>query len=142
MSFVGATGSCHWLCVTEREKVALTFMHEHLPTSCAFVFWASSKYFAPSFGRELALIPASTQVALQYDTSDATQKQSSDFWGARRTLIPHLLKYLVRHKADTEHALWVYAATREVCGQVHRMNRMPLVNFSAKRSDGKVIPNL
>lgn len=42
LSFAGETGTCRWSCVTMREKVALRFAHEHLPSKCGFVFWVSA----------------------------------------------------------------------------------------------------
>eukprot|EP00908_Phaeocystis_cordata_P008313 Transcript_18970.p1 GENE.Transcript_18970~~Transcript_18970.p1 ORF type:complete len:224 (-),score=16.63 Transcript_18970:53-724(-) len=141
--FRGATGACRWSCVTMREKVALQFAHDHLPQSCQFVFWISAKYFAPGFGAEFARIPATTQLVVQYDVFDMIQ--ASDLWGARRTLLPTVLRamYFMRSPlADTERALWK-VSTKEVCNKgVHRLNPLPLANFSAKRSDGRVMFSL
>jgi len=142
LSFAGETGPCRWSCVTIREKAALSFAHEHLPTSCGFVFWVSAKYFSPGFGDELSRIPASAELVVQYDVEDKVQ--ASDLWGARRALLPTVLKAMYfQHSAlaDTERALWK-VSTKDVCSSVHRMNRMPLHNFSARRSDGRTIFNL
>lgn len=44
LSFAGETGICRWSCVTMREKVALQFAYDHLPSSCDFVFWVSASH--------------------------------------------------------------------------------------------------
>lgn len=44
LSFAGDTGICRWSCVTMREKVALQFAYDHLPSSCDFVFWVSASH--------------------------------------------------------------------------------------------------
>jgi hypothetical protein len=139
--FAGERGPCFWHCVTVREKVALSFMHEHLPTNCTFVFWASAKYHAPGFAHEFAMIPAATQLVVQFDVYEdrTVPLQTSEIWGVRRELVPLILDHIDRH-SSVEHALW--KATADLCGGVHRLDQMMLSNISAKRSDGFQYINL
>ena len=102
----------------------------------------SAKYFSPDFGAEFAMIPASAQLVVQYGVDDKIQQ--SDCWGARRALLPTVLRAMYYQRsalADTERALWK-VSTKDVCPTVHRMSPMRLDNFSARRSDNRRIFSL
>lgn len=102
----------------------------------------SAKYFSPDFGAEFEMIPATAQLVVQYDVDDKTQ--TSDCWGARRALLPTVLRAMYyQHSAlaDTERALWK-VSTKDVCASVHRMSPMRLNNFSARRSDARTMTEL
>ena len=109
---------------------------------CTCFRQVSAKYFSPDFGAEFAMIPATAQLVVQYDVDDKVQ--TSDCWGARRALLPTVLRAMYyQHSplANTERALWK-VSTKDVCASVHRMSPMRLNNFSARRSDARTMTEL
>ena len=144
LNFNGSTSHCVWGCPTVREKVSLAHVDRHLPPQCEFVFKITGKYFAPSFGAEFARVPADTDAVVQYDmytygktiTTPYPQSQQSEIYGIRRPLIAELVK---EHGGDAERQLRAFTLRR--CDRVHRMNRLPLLNFTM-RSDWKTLTHL
>ena len=109
---------------------------------CTCFRQVSAKYFSPDFGAEFAMIPATAQLVVQYDVDDKVQ--TSDCWGARRALLPTVLRAMYyQHSplANTERALWK-VSIKDVCPTVHRMSPMRLDNFSARRSDHQIVWSL
>ena len=141
LNFNGSTSHCVWGCPTVREKAALAHVDRHLPPQCEFVFKITGKYFAPSFDAEFARVPADAEAVVQYDvfTYGKAMKtpyplsQQSEIYGIRRPLIAELLKERGR---DAESQLRRFTMRR--CERVHRMNRLPLVNFTM-RSDWRML---
>lgn len=136
LNFNGSTSKCVWGCPTKREKIALAYADRHLPNHCEFVFKITGKYFAPSFGREYALIPNDADLAVQSHTFNNALSQNSEMYGIRRTLIRDLLR---ETHGDAERQLRSFSTKR--CSKVHRMNLMPLLNRTM-RSDWRTLTTL
>lgn len=141
LNFNGSTSHCVWGCPTVREKVSLAYVDRHLPPQCEFVFKITGKYFAPSFGAEFAHVPADADVVVQYDMfsygkaipTAYPKSQQSEIYGIRRSLIAELLQ---GRRGDAELQLRDFTLRR--CDRLHRMNRLPLLNFTM-RSDWRTL---